>query len=410
MTLVCIRVLNNFDLTLRLLARAAVDRRRESEDELLRAEVASLVPEMRLTLATNMGSLLTLAAFVTSWLTGEDPLGGFAMTSSSLGAMAQGAGYAIPLVLCSLAARLKPVQQSFPVLGDLHDSQREIVHPIVQDLNSSQLLILASVLVVPTMLLLLPAAHGAMSMAGALLASDLVNPSMELAAGPGPAADVPLPLQWHWHVPGLVRRHAGALATAVCSGYFAAWFVTRQLDVSERQVVVIREAFESADRYFLHAAAERAAERPDLLRRSGGDTAAAATAAAAQARRGQATRSRLAEAADGVAVTSFAAYGGAAVYGGDLAMDDNGGGDAANAPLRQLGTEMAQAFKTVSILWLLTRRRAARLAYVLTALNVSYFGIIWHHTNDLGAPVTAALLATLAELLLIKHLPHRARG
>jgi hypothetical protein len=59
----------------------------------------------------------------------------------------------------------------------------------------------------------------------------------------------------------------------------------------------------------------------------------------------------------------------------------------------------------VSILWLMTRRKAARLAYVLTALDVCYFGIIWHQTRDLGTPVVAALLATLTELFLIKHFP-----
>ncbi|GLI70251.1 hypothetical protein VaNZ11_015098 [Volvox africanus] len=342
----------------------------ESEEEQLRYEVANLVPEMKLTLFTNLGSVLTLAAFVTSWLTGEDPLGGFALRDNSLGAAAVGAGYALPLVLCSVVSRLTPVRHNFPVLDDLQDSQQEIVKPIVEDLNASQLLILASVVVVPSMLMLLPAFHGALTVAGQILTADLVPP-----------------LGMHLHLPDVLRRQAGVLVPAVCSAYFAAWVVTRQLDVNDRQVTAIRDALESADRYFLHAAAERAAERPDILQR-------------------QATsQQQWPSDATGLA-TSFASVGGASHGLVDEAIRDTPyNGSYSYGPLRQLGAEMSQAFKTVSILWLMTRRKAARLAYVLTALNVVYFGIIWHQTRDLGTPVVAAMLATLTELFLIKHFP-----
>ncbi len=60
----------------------------------------------------------------------------------------------------------------------------------------------------------------------------------------------------------------------------------------------------------------------------------------------------------------------------------------------------------MSITWLLVRRRTARLAYVLTALNVAYLGVIWHDTRDLATPVTAALLLVMAELLLLQHCPN----
>lgn len=98
-----------------------------------------------------------------------------------------------------------------------------------------------------------------------------------------------------------------------------AWVVTRQLDVNDRQVHAIRDALKSADYYFLHAAAERAAERPDLLQRYVGT-----------------------------------AVGSSSLASGDLAEELTTGesrdsGARCNGSLRQLGAEMSQAFKMVRV-------------------------------------------------------------
>lgn len=50
--------------------------RRDTEEE-LKHEVGGYSPEMKLTLFTNLGSVLTLIAFASSWLFGEDPFGGW---------------------------------------------------------------------------------------------------------------------------------------------------------------------------------------------------------------------------------------------------------------------------------------------------------------------------------------------
>eukprot|EP00882_Tetradesmus_deserticola_P019698 GHRQ01021226.1.p1 GENE.GHRQ01021226.1~~GHRQ01021226.1.p1 ORF type:complete len:119 (+),score=49.97 GHRQ01021226.1:352-708(+) len=60
----------------------------------------------------------------------------------------------------------------------------------------------------------------------------------------------------------------------------------------------------------------------------------------------------------------------------------------------------ADAFRMVSMVWFLSRRRVARLAYILTSLNVAYLGVVWHATGNLGAPVAAAFLHAAAEMWL----------
>ncbi len=62
--------------------------------------MANLIPELKLTLATNVGSLMALTAFVLCWVMGEDPLGGITLQSHSMDAAGLGAAYAAPLLLC----------------------------------------------------------------------------------------------------------------------------------------------------------------------------------------------------------------------------------------------------------------------------------------------------------------------
>lgn len=73
-----------------------------------------------------------------------------------------------------------------------------------------------------------------------------------------------------------------------------------------------------------------------------------------------------------------------------LAMDTSGNGEV-------YSKSAAEAFKTVAVVWLLTKRKVAQLAYILTSLNMSYLGIIWHATGDLMTPAVAALLHNAVE-------------
>ncbi len=58
----------------------------------------------------------------------------------------------------------------------------------------------------------------------------------------------------------------------------------------------------------------------------------------------------------------------------------------------------AEAFKTVSLLWLISKRRVAQLATILTVLNCYYYSLIWSCTGDLTAAAVAALLHNAVEV------------
>jgi hypothetical protein len=49
-------------------------------------------------------------------------------------------------------------------------------------------------------------------------------------------------------------------------------------------------------------------------------------------------------------------------------------------------------------IWLVSRRRVASLACVLTGLNVMYYSIVWTVTGDMSAPICAALLHAAVEV------------
>ncbi|KAG2438681.1 hypothetical protein HXX76_005228 [Chlamydomonas incerta] len=372
-----------------------------SEDEALQHEVSSLIPELKLTLATNVGSLMALSAFVLCWVTGEDPLGGITLHSHSLDAAALGAGFAAPLLLCSVLSRLAPVRAAFPVLADLQDTTAGVVRPLLNDLDNTQLLLLALVLVPPALMLLLPTVHGCLAVAGAIAAVDLTQPLPGLEGG-----GRRLPVEWlgaqGWlHVPLAARRVLGALVPALCSAFYAGHVATRRLDVNVHQAWALREAWAGADRYFLHAAAERVAERPEILKPGSRSSGAAPAAPAARP-----AAAPPAQGMGGPVTVTFASMGSGepAAWGAGAAELEEAAEEAPPpGALRQLGADMADAFRTVSALWMLSRRRVARLGYVLTCLNVSYLYIIWHTTHDLAAPITAGLLLALTELLLIQH-------
>lgn len=51
-------------------------------------------------------------------------------------------------------------------------------------------------------------------------------------------------------------------------------------------------------------------------------------------------------------------------------------------------------------IWLVSRKRVAHLACVLTGLNVMYYSLLWTITGDMAAPIMAAMLHAATECWL----------
>ena len=133
--------------------------------------------------------------------------------------------------------------------------------------------------------------------------------------------------------------------------------MSRRLDVDVHQAWALREAWAGADRYFLHAAAERVAERPEILK-PGSSSSSGSSSSNCNSSMGAApaaptvVRPAAAPTVQGLGgpVTTFASMGAAdaADWGaGSVAEQQEQAAPPAGA-LRQLGADMADAFRTVS--------------------------------------------------------------
>ena len=62
----------------------------------------------------------------------------------------------------------------------------------------------------------------------------------------------------------------------------------------------------------------------------------------------------------------------------------------------------AEAFKAVASQWLQQRLQACMVLAVLTAGEVSFLGLLWRLTDDMAAPLAAAMMLTAVEYAFIK--------
>lgn len=285
---------------------------RNRSDDLISAEVSHYPAEAKLTLCTNLGSLLFIAAFVICWLSGEDPLGGITLTESSLEAAVAGVWFSIPLLVFSWFCHSPTARKLFPVVEDLHSSQRDMLAPFITGLSTVQIGIILASITCPVLLVLLPAAKGSINSLMAVAYHTLLEPLAHL-----------------FHMSPDMSREMSFMGPVILSAYFAAWVIANFLSVRECEFSAIKEALRSSERYF-----------------------------------------RL-----------------------TMSMDNR---SSANESKRT-----SQAFRNVAVLWMCSRRQVAKLGYVLTALNVTYFGALWQYTGDLATPATAALLQWALELYYV---------
>lgn len=68
----------------------------------------------------------------------------------------------------------------------------------------------------------------------------------------------------------------------------------------------------------------------------------------------------------------------------------------------------SQAFKSLAIVWLLMKKKTTQLGFMLTALNITYYGLIWQETGDLATPAVTAMILTLVEFWFVQRATSRS--
>lgn len=68
----------------------------------------------------------------------------------------------------------------------------------------------------------------------------------------------------------------------------------------------------------------------------------------------------------------------------------------------QQSRRVSKAFKTVSMVWVVMRKKVSQLAFVLTGFNICYIALVWHVTDDLSTPLACAALSLGCEMLLCR--------
>lgn len=330
---------------------------RSNKDAVPVDHLDALNPEERLTLFTNLGTLLLLAEVLVCWLFGElDPLGGMDFNTQSAHAAVLGAAYGVPLLLCSVAARTKLFKRSFPVLDQLHRQQADLQGHFTAGMNPTQVGIWLSFIIVPGLLTMLPATR-----AGVLWSVSFAQQALLQTWGSGltfpPLHLGPLALL----LPPIVSCYLAGAASASCLG------------VRPRHIEVLRDAVRSADAYFRLAAARQPGNVWPGGARSAGVTGGSGGPSAQYGSTVFASSSSLTLEQDL----------------SESEADDDGYLTEAAASMGQVA---ADAFKTLAMVWLVSRRHVAQLSCILTGINVMYFSMVWAATGDMTAPIVAAML------------------
>lgn len=321
-----------------------------------------LPPDERLAAASHLGTMIGAASLLVSWVCGSDPLGGASLSSQSLSALVAGGSVgALPLIALALLGRAPPVRRAFPTLAALQSDTRATLRPLVRGLTLSQVFVMALWMSLPSCLMLCPTCQAVVSAARAMLSACLLPASSPVVllppttiaavAAAGPAATAVAAaapgLSRMADVAGEMGDAAAGLAPALLASYAAASAVAMALSPRARQLSAVRDAARSAERWF----------RLERAHRRGASAAVGAEEQQQQQREV---------------------------------------GQAASSTALSHGT----AFRSLALTWARERRAVARLAFVLSALQLMYVHQLWSVYGDVSAAAGALTLAWTAELLL----------
>lgn len=198
----------------------------DGEEELLNSMVAEEAPEKKLQTSVVLGGALTIGAIVVATLCGKDPWGGASLSLDTVVAAAVGAMASVPLVLFRSWSWTPQAYKALPALQDVHDAQLELHRPWLTRMDSSQVMLMMALEVLPLTLLLFPAAQGGIVASLKMYSQMLHNPG--LASQEEYLAAVAL------------------MVTCVISGVGR----SLELSVSEEEYDLVQTASANADRYY----------------------------------------------------------------------------------------------------------------------------------------------------------------
>lgn len=355
-----------------------------------------LPPDERLAAASQLGTMIGAASLLISWVCGADPLGGASLSSQSLTALGMGTLGAAPLLALALLGRTPTAKRLFPTLAALQSDTQATLRPLVRGLTPNQVLVLTVWLSLPSCLLLCPTARGLVAAMRSTLHMCLFPSSSPIAlalpagttpaevtvaavaavatsggvgggggasaaaaaaaaaGGAAEAAAAELSL-WTGAASDTLSSLADAgvgLLPALLASYLAASAVAMALSPRTKQLAAVRDAARSAERWFRLERAHRV---------------------------------------------------GAAVASVDTSQEEEGEGavSSSSAPSSALAAkDDGFAFRRLALAWARERRSVARLAFVLSAIELLYVHELWDATGDVSAVVGALTAAWAVELLL----------
>jgi hypothetical protein len=362
-----------------------------------------LPPDERLAAASQLATVVSGTSLLISWACGADPLGGASLSQGSLQALGLGALAAAPLLALALLGRTPAARRAFPTLAALQADTRDTLRPLVRGLTPPQVLVMAGWMTLPTCLALLPTARGVVAAARAAVGACLLaSPAAASSAASGGGALSASPL-----VAALDALPAGGAATATAAAASAVAAAVVNGGVGGVGGGGTSAAAEAAAAV---AAAEGIVEAADLSLWSGAASDALGSAA---------------DAGVGLLPALLASYFAASAVAAALsprARQLAAVRDAARSAERWFRLQRAheagttattsaptvaadqdndgRAFRALALEWARERRSVARLAFVLSAVELLYVHELWDATGDVSAALGALTAAWACELAL----------
>ncbi|CAL8464857.1 g4392 [Coccomyxa elongata] len=136
----------------------------DGEQEMLEDILLSEPPESKMLLALLSGSVICGGALFVCWLSGSSPTGGAHLSLESCQAAGLGLLASLPLAALKAATWTDGARRSFPALQDMQEREADVLKPLLERMSATQVAVVMMAEALPTLLMLLPAAQGALTL------------------------------------------------------------------------------------------------------------------------------------------------------------------------------------------------------------------------------------------------------